>query len=114
MSKRTPGPWALRGSQIRADDGKGAHVATYQTSIADGVLIAAAPAMLDLLLSACSSLDAAEGSAKSHGTADIIREKLAAMKLIRLGIDEHGRESASEDPSDTDPDVSFDSIFWGR
>lgn len=45
MSARTPGPWALRGYQIRADNGKGAHVGTYQISKADGELMAAAPMM---------------------------------------------------------------------
>jgi hypothetical protein len=46
--KHTPGPWALRGHQIRADDGVGAHVATYQIDRADGRLIAAAPELLTL------------------------------------------------------------------
>jgi len=45
----TPGPWALRGSQIRAENGTGAHVATYQISRDDGLLIAAAPKLLDAL-----------------------------------------------------------------
>lgn len=104
--KRTPGPWAVRGYQIRADDGKGAHVATYQISIADGILIAAAPDMLRLLLDACSSLDACEKSSRSHITADRIREKLAELRLIELGLDEHGNRSEKEDPSNTDPHYS--------
>lgn len=45
----TPGPWGLRGSQIRAAGGTGAHVATYQISRDDGFLIAAAPALFDAL-----------------------------------------------------------------
>jgi hypothetical protein len=46
---RSPGPWALRGYQIRAEDGHGAHVATYQISADDGRLMAAAPELLDTL-----------------------------------------------------------------
>lgn len=45
----TPGPWGLRGSQIRAEGGNGAHVATYQIDRDDGFLIAAAPAMFAAL-----------------------------------------------------------------
>lgn len=45
----TPGPWALRGHQIRADNGLGVHVATYQIAVADGHLIAAAPDLRDAL-----------------------------------------------------------------
>ena len=47
---RTPGPWGLRGHQIRADGGTGQHVATYQISADDGRLIAAAPELLEMLL----------------------------------------------------------------
>lgn len=47
----TPGPWGLRGCQIRANDGRGAHVATYMIERADGVAIAFVPEMLDLLRS---------------------------------------------------------------
>lgn len=46
---RTPGPWALRGFQIRSDNGQGAHVGTYQISVSDGLLMAAAPEMVALL-----------------------------------------------------------------
>ena len=45
----TPGPWGLRGHQIRADGGQGATVATYAISREDGFLIAAAPALRDAL-----------------------------------------------------------------
>lgn len=47
--EHTPGPWGLRGVQIRANDGRGQHVATYQIGRADGLLIAAAPRMLAVL-----------------------------------------------------------------
>lgn len=49
MKRHTPGPWGLRGVQIRADGGRGQHVATYQVSRDDGELIAAAPELLELL-----------------------------------------------------------------
>jgi hypothetical protein len=35
--------WGLRGCQIRDDNGTGAHVATYQRTREEGLLIAAAP-----------------------------------------------------------------------
>lgn len=41
--------WGLRGNQIRADGGLGAHVATYQISREDGLLLAAAPDLLAAL-----------------------------------------------------------------
>lgn len=104
MSRRTPGPWALRGHQIRGDAGRGQHVATYQTSIADGLLLAAAPELLGLLFEACEALDAAERSSGSHSTADRVRGRLATFGLIRLGLDEHGRESNRVEPADFDPD----------
>jgi hypothetical protein len=40
--KTTPGPWALRGYQIRAGNGLGQHIATVQTSTVDGHRLAAA------------------------------------------------------------------------
>jgi len=82
--KRTSGPWGLRGVQIRADGGRGRHVATYQINAADGYLIAAAPELLDMLREACDSLDACERASATHVTADHIRERLAAL-LIREG-----------------------------
>lgn len=100
-TKVTPGPWTLRGVQIRADNGYGAHVATYQISRVDGMLLAAAPELLLMLLNAISTLDACEKSSRSHGTADDIRARLADLNLIALGIDEHGFPSVREDPSDT-------------
>lgn len=45
----TPGPWALRGRQIRAEGGVGKHVADYMVDAEDGRLIAAAPELRDLL-----------------------------------------------------------------
>lgn len=81
MSKRTPGPWGLRGYQIRADGGAGAHIANYQISIADGRAIAAVPVLLELLDAACNALDAAENSSRSHCTADDIRERLCLLGI---------------------------------
>jgi hypothetical protein len=75
----TPGPWALRGVQIRADNGKGAHVGTYQISRDDGALMAAAPELLSMLVDAADVLDAMERSASSSSTADRIRERLTAL-----------------------------------
>lgn len=45
----TPGPWGLRGYQVRANGGQGAHVATYQITESDGSLIAAAPDLYEAL-----------------------------------------------------------------
>lgn len=53
MSER----WALRGCQIRADDGRGPHVGTYQRERIEGVLMAAAPELLDMLIGAAETLD---------------------------------------------------------
>ena len=82
---RTPGPWRLRGYQIRAAAGHGAHVATYQINRDDGLLIAAAPDLLDMLTEACATLDAAERSSGSHSTADRIRARLLALGLSEPG-----------------------------
>lgn len=49
MSSTTPGPWGLRGHQIRANEGRGATVATYAISRADGILLAAAPELVAAL-----------------------------------------------------------------
>jgi RNA:NAD 2'-phosphotransferase (TPT1/KptA family) len=68
--------WALRGHQIRAENGLGAHVATYQRSGAEGLLMAASPELLAMLLEACDTLDACERASSTHGTADAIRERL--------------------------------------
>ena len=104
MSRRTPGPWGLQGGQIRAEAGRGQHITSYQPSIADGLLIAAAPALLGLLLEACEALDANERASNSNSTADHIRGRLATSGLIRLGLDTHGRESNRVEPANTDPD----------
>jgi len=94
--KRTPGPWGLRGYQIRANGGTGQHVATYQINVADGRAIAAVPILLELLDTACASLDAAEDSSRSHSTADAIREQ-----LCQLGIwDDPRPDAAFEYPKD--------------
>ena len=45
----TPGPWALRGRQIRAEGGVGKHVADYMVDAEDGRLIAAAPELLEIV-----------------------------------------------------------------
>ncbi len=78
MSKHTPGPWGLRGYQIRADGGHGAHVATYQVSAADGALIASAPELLRMLKDACDELDMTCGGSRSV-SADRIREEVRAL-----------------------------------
>lgn len=101
MMRSTPGPWRLRGFQIRANGGVGTHVASYQLTEADGKLLAAAPTMLQFLLGACRSLDACESGSRSHCTADAIRRMLAERGLIVLGNDEHGRPSEREDPIET-------------
>lgn len=100
LGRSTPGPWALRGYQIRADNGLGAHVASYQICSADGKLIAAAPELFAMLLSACSSLDAAESGASAHGTACDIRARLAALGLIVLP-DNLGSPGDHFDPIET-------------
>lgn len=81
-----PERWGLRGSQIRAAGGYGHHVATYQTNRQDGLLLAAAPELRDLLHEACDSLDAAERASASHSMADRIRDRLTA-----LGLEPHAR-----------------------
>lgn len=45
----TPGPWGLRGYQIRAEGGRGQHIATYMTTRSDGLLLASAPALVSAL-----------------------------------------------------------------
>jgi hypothetical protein len=72
--------WGLRGVQIRAAGGVGAHVATYMTNRDDGLLLAAAPRMLAMLIDACETLDGMERCARSCSTADAIREEL--VKLV--------------------------------
>lgn len=111
MAKRTPGPWGIRGYQIRADGGTGAHVATYQISIADARAIAAVPVLLELLDMACNSLDAAEGSSRSHGSADDIRERLCLLGIWSdprpdsdLVYPKDGRRYRDHEAIDLDPD----------
>jgi hypothetical protein len=77
---RTPGPWALRGYQIRADDGRGAHVATYQISEEDGALIGAAPELLEMFEHVCALLSAT-------GThADVATVRRHQDRLTALGV----------------------------
>ena len=81
QNSRRTAEWALRGCQIRADGGRGHHVATYQTNRRDGQLLAAAPALLRMLYAACESLDGAERCARTHATADAIRDELRLLGL---------------------------------
>ena len=104
MSRRTLGRWELRGVQIRADGGHGCHVGTYQRSRADGLIMAAAPELLEMLLNACASLDAAESGASSHGTANDIRARLAELRLITLGVEGHGWPSEMNNEDRVTPD----------
>lgn len=98
--KRTPGPWKLRGTQVRADSGKGAHVATYQISVADGLLIAAAPELLSMLLDACCMIDEA--------IAGDMRERLERLGLVKLGVDPNTHlPSGRVEPADDNPDLWF-------
>lgn len=71
--------WGLRGYQIRAAGGVGQHVATYMTNRDDGLLLAAAPRMLALLLDACETFDSMERCSRSCSTADAIRRELAVL-----------------------------------
>lgn len=103
MSRRTPGRWALRGHQIRADEGRGQHVADYRTNVADGILLAAAPELLEMVLSAISCGEACGGN---EGLARDLKERLAKLGLVRLGLDEHGQESEKVELADVDPDVT--------
>lgn len=56
----TPGPWALRGRQIRAENGVGKHVADYMVDAEDGRLIAAAPELLAIVEDYMKALDDTE------------------------------------------------------
>lgn len=98
-----PGRWALRGHQIRANEGRGLHVADYRTSVADGVLLAAAPELLEMVLTAISCGEACGGN---EGLTRDLKARLARLGLVRLGVDEHGRESEIAELADTNPDVA--------
>ena len=95
--KRTPGPWKLRGYQVRAEAGNGAHVATYQISIADGVLIAAAPELLQMLV---------DVSTLSIGPTQV-KTRLAALGLVKLGKNDSGNLSTTVPLASTNPDVAL-------
>ena len=56
----TPGPWGLAGAQIRANDGHGQHVGTYQIRRADGLVMAAAPELLAALRELVRAWDATQ------------------------------------------------------
>lgn len=103
MSRRTPGRWAIRGHQVRADEGRGQHVADYRTNVADELLLAAAPELLEMVLDAISRGEACGGD---EGYARDAKERLARLGLVRLGLDEHGRESEKAELADVDPDVT--------
>lgn len=102
MGRRTPGPWGLRGHQIRADGGQGAHVADYRISAADGMLIAAAPTLLVMLHDAIARAESCGGS-EAHAWE--IKERLAELGLATLGVDEFGHRSAKADLEDRNPDI---------
>lgn len=67
------GPWALRGYQIRANDGLGQSIGTYYTCAADGRLMAAAPVLYEMLVSVLDNLD--------ESTARDFRARLISMGI---------------------------------
>ena len=73
----TPGPWALRGYQVRANNGQGMHVATYQTSEADGRVLAASRELLDL----CVMVAEVQGESL-EAIRELIRRRLVELKLV--------------------------------
>lgn len=93
MANRTPGPWTLRGVQIRANGGRGQHVATYQISQADGQLIAAAPDLLEMVLDAIGCAEACGGS---EAQAESYKQRLAKLGLVALVRDEHNPDTSFE------------------
>jgi hypothetical protein len=76
----TPGPWALRGRQIRAEDGLGKHVADYMVDAEDGHLLAAAPELEDSLRSIVDAI---------FHLPDVLREKV--MDLARGAVGRRAR-----------------------
>lgn len=73
--------WAIRGYQVRDDDGHGRHIATWQTCEADGRLLAAAPELLDMVISACDALDNVARCSATDAYADELRARLVALRL---------------------------------
>lgn len=73
--------WALRGYQVRDDDGLGRHIATWQTCEADGRLLAAAPELLDRLIQACDALDNVARGEATDSFANEIRARLVQLRL---------------------------------
>lgn len=73
----TAGPWALRGYQVRANNGQGMHVATYQTSEADGRCLAASRELLDLLL-----MGAEERYESPQVFKELVLRRLVELKLL--------------------------------
>lgn len=96
--RRTPGRWVLRGNQVRAGEGYGKHVATYQVSRADGLLLAAAPQLLEMVLAAISSGEACGGA---RALAWVFKEQLVNLGLIRISFDVDGESEVS----DANPEV---------
>jgi hypothetical protein len=82
VDKHTLGPWALRGFQIRADNGAGAHVATYQISRADGRLLAAAPELFELAQRLVAAEDAEEFGDRAW---EIVHDARALIARVRTG-----------------------------
>jgi hypothetical protein len=76
----TPGPWGLRGYQIRADGGQGTHVATYQCTESDGSLIAAAPDLYEALVTLLQDLPSATTEARA---AVVAKARAAIAKAAR-------------------------------
>jgi hypothetical protein len=113
----TPGPWALRGYQVRADNGQGKHVATYQTSEADGRVLAASRELLDLLLMATENR--VESFAAYRG---LVARCLVELKLVEpeteapveVGTadqrkqDAYGRWKRGSRANDSDRKAAFD------
>jgi len=68
--------WALRGYQIRDDDGRGQHVATYMRTAAEGHLMAAAPE----LLAACEHMLMNVGLGLSEDDPNVVKMQAAVAK----------------------------------
>lgn len=75
--------WALRGTQVRDNGGRGQHVATYMRSAEDGKLLAAAPELLDMLQRACNWLDRSDTA--RHGTKNPLAMAFR-LRLRELGL----------------------------
>ena len=78
----TPGPWALRGRQIRAENGLGKHVADYMVDAVDGHTLAAAPDLEKCLRALLDRLQRRDED--DHG------------ELVRVSAFEDAQEDASD------------------